>query len=317
MERHINEESERAMQCLDESNEVPILQVIEKELIWKHMKAIVDMEDSGVEHMLKNQMIDELTRLFRFLKRVPGGVKTLLDCEKYLFERYYKQHLSKRLLLNKSASDEVERTMVAKLRNECDCLFTYKMEAMFKDMNTSCNMMHQFKEAVSSCRVDLHGVDINLRVLTTGFWPLAAVTQQTTSRLGRSERSSDLPVLIKTPASNEIESDPIFTVNEAFTSNLQKVKIELTSSKKNTAPQENEPAVNLDEDRRYELEAAIIRVMKARKTLSHEDLLAEMTKLLQTRYTPSPAAFRKRDALVEREYLEKAGENTEVYNYVP
>ncbi|KAL1428841.1 hypothetical protein MTO96_002559 [Rhipicephalus appendiculatus] len=44
------------------------------------MKAIVDMDDSCVEHMLKNQMTDDLARLFRFLKRVPGGARTLLDC---------------------------------------------------------------------------------------------------------------------------------------------------------------------------------------------------------------------------------------------
>ncbi|KAH8024728.1 hypothetical protein HPB51_001064 [Rhipicephalus microplus] len=77
------------------------------------------------------------------------------------------------------------------------------------------------------------------------------------------------PLLTKTPATNEIENDHIFSVNEAFTSGLQKVKIKSMSTKKDTAPKKTEPAVNLDEDRRYELEAAIIRVMKARKTLSH------------------------------------------------
>ncbi|KAL1418208.1 hypothetical protein MTO96_026094 [Rhipicephalus appendiculatus] len=63
VEQHINEESERVKQCLDESTVIPLVQVIERELIWKHMKAIVDMEDSGVEHMLKNQMTDDLARL--------------------------------------------------------------------------------------------------------------------------------------------------------------------------------------------------------------------------------------------------------------
>ncbi|KAL1418206.1 hypothetical protein MTO96_026092 [Rhipicephalus appendiculatus] len=290
---------------------------------------------------------------------------------------------------------------------------------MFKDMHISGNMMKQFKEAVSSCRVDLHGVDINVRVLTTGFWPLAAATQQSnipvapwsayqvfqrfylakhngrqltlqphlgwadisavfygpaengpsTSQTVSSASSGELqtrtyviqvttyqmcvlmlfnrhdaisyqdiasetkipetslvralnslcmgkasePVLTKTPATNEIESDHIFAVNDAFTSGLEKVKIESTSSKKNRAPKKSEPVVNLDEDRRYELEAAIIRIMKAHaRRCRTKDLLAEATKLLHTRYTPSPAAFRKRvEALVEREYLEKAGEYPE------
>ncbi|XP_037276310.2 cullin-3-like [Rhipicephalus microplus] len=526
VEQHINEESQRAKRCLDKSTVVAVLHVVEKELIWKHMKAIVDM-DSGVEYMLKNQTMDDLARLYWFLKRVPDGAKTLLNCvskhlrstgksvvnehgdsvslipqvmelrdrfdhilqrcfnneelardmittnfecilsntrkspeylsafvddmmrkgirnmtkgeteqlldkvmaifrslqEKDLFERYYKQHLAKRLLLNKSASDEVERKIVAKLRNECGCLFTSKMDAMFKDMHVSSNTMQQFREAVSSCRVDLHGVDLSVRVLTTGFWPLAAATQQIRipvapwsayqvfqrfylakhngrqltlqPHLGWADMSAvfygpaenepstsqaastssgkvqprtyviqvttyqmcvlmlfnrydaiscqDIasetnipetslvralnsmcmgkasePLLTKTPATNEIENDHIFAVNEAFTSGLQKVKIESTSSKKIAALKKDEPVVNLDEDRRYELEAAIVRIMKARKTLLYEDLLVEVTKSLQTRYTPSPAAFRKRvDALVEREYLEKASEDPEVYNYIP
>ncbi|XP_037508704.1 cullin-3 [Rhipicephalus sanguineus] len=80
VEQHINEESERSKQCLDDSTVVPVVQVVQKELIGKHMKTIVDMEDSGVQHILNSSMTEDLTRLFRFFKCVQGGVKTLLDC---------------------------------------------------------------------------------------------------------------------------------------------------------------------------------------------------------------------------------------------
>ena len=33
-----------------------------------------------------------------------------------VFERYYKQHLAKRLLLNKSVSDDAEKNMISKLK---------------------------------------------------------------------------------------------------------------------------------------------------------------------------------------------------------
>ena len=36
--------------------------------------------------------------------------------EKDVFERYYKQHLAKRLLLNKSLSDDSEKNMITKLK---------------------------------------------------------------------------------------------------------------------------------------------------------------------------------------------------------
>ncbi|KAL1487259.1 hypothetical protein MTO96_031031 [Rhipicephalus appendiculatus] len=57
VEQRINEESERVKQCLDNSTVVAVVQVVQKELIGKHMKAAVDMEDSGVEHMLRNQFV--------------------------------------------------------------------------------------------------------------------------------------------------------------------------------------------------------------------------------------------------------------------
>ena len=33
-----------------------------------------------------------------------------------VFERYYKQHLARRLLLNKSVSDDFEKSMISKLK---------------------------------------------------------------------------------------------------------------------------------------------------------------------------------------------------------
>lgn len=38
---------------------------------------------------------------------------------KDVFERYYKQHLAKRLLLGKSISDDSEKNMISKLKVSC------------------------------------------------------------------------------------------------------------------------------------------------------------------------------------------------------
>lgn len=53
------------------------------------------------------QVLDKTMVLFRFLQ------------EKDVFERYYKQHLAKRLLLNKSVSDDSEKNMISKLKVSC------------------------------------------------------------------------------------------------------------------------------------------------------------------------------------------------------
>lgn len=92
-----------------------------------------------------------------------------------MFERYYKQHLAKRLLLNKSLSDDSEKNMITKLKTECGCQFTSKLEGMFKDMTLSNSMMDEFKTHLTQTQKNISGVDLFCRVLTTGFWPTQTV----------------------------------------------------------------------------------------------------------------------------------------------
>lgn len=66
VEARINEEIERVMHCLDKSTEEPIVKVVERELISKHMKTIVEMENSGLVHMLKNGKIEGAYRRLCF-----------------------------------------------------------------------------------------------------------------------------------------------------------------------------------------------------------------------------------------------------------
>lgn len=51
-----------------------------------------------------DEVLDKTIMLFRFLR------------DKDVFERYYKQHLAKRLLFNRSVSDDAERGMLGKLK---------------------------------------------------------------------------------------------------------------------------------------------------------------------------------------------------------
>lgn len=65
--------------------------------------------------------------------------------EKDVFERYYKGHLAKRLLLGRSVSDDAERGMLAKLKVECGFQFTQKLEGMFHDMKISAETMQAYR----------------------------------------------------------------------------------------------------------------------------------------------------------------------------
>ncbi|CAF0942048.1 unnamed protein product [Adineta steineri] len=84
----IGEEAERAVHYLDKSTEERIVQVLEDELITKHIKTIVEMENSGVYHMLKFNKCDDLATMYKLFERVPNGHLTIADCmSSYLREQ--------------------------------------------------------------------------------------------------------------------------------------------------------------------------------------------------------------------------------------
>ncbi|KOX79045.1 Cullin-3 [Melipona quadrifasciata] len=557
VEARICEESERAKHYLDESTEPRIVEVVEEELIKIHMKTIVEMENSGVVHMLKNQKTEDLGCMYKLFSRVSDGLRTVCDCvsqflkeqgramvqeehesttnavlfiqnlldlkdrfdhflhysfnndknykqmiasdfeyflnlntkspeylslfiddklkkgvkgmteqeiegildktmvlfrflqEKDVFERYYKQHLAKRLLLNKSVSDDSEKNMISKLKTECGCQFTSKLEGMFKDITVSNTIMDEFKDHVLTSNTNLHGVDISVRVLTTGFWPTQSATPKcsmpaaprdafdafrrfylakhsgrqltlqpqlgsadlnavfhgprreenscggldtpsSSSSIGNGSGSlygsgvstngilnqrsnscgntrkhiiqvstyqmcvlmlfnkrekltyeeiqgeTDIPerdlvralqslamgkatqrVLLKHPRTKEIEPSHYFCVNDSFTSKLHRVKIQTVAAKGESEPERRETRNKVDEDRKHEIEAAIVRIMKDRKRMPHNILVTEVTEQLKGRFLPSPVIIKKRiEGLIEREYLARTPEDRKVYTYV-
>uniref|UniRef100_A0A673YPC9 Cullin 3 n=1 Tax=Salmo trutta TaxID=8032 RepID=A0A673YPC9_SALTR len=525
VEARINEEIERVLHCLDKSTEEPIVKVVERELISKHMKTIVEMENSGLVHMLKNGKTEDLGCMYKLFSRVPNGLKTMCECmssylreqgkalvseegegknpvdyiqglldlktrfdrfllesfnndrlfkqtiagdfeyflnlnsrspeylslfiddklkkgvkglteqevesildkamvlfrfmqEKDVFERYYKQHLARRLLTNKSVSDDSEKNMISKLKTECGCQFTSKLEGMFRDMSISNTTMDEFRQHLQSTGVSLGGVDLTVRVLTTGYWPTQSATPKCTippsprhafevfrrydsfsfcwpclpqmeglaflnctmailnfyypedgsevgvggaqvtgsntrkhilqvstfqmtililNHMEEIQQETDIPerelvralqslacgkptqrVLTKEPKSKEIENGHVFTVNDQFTSKLHRVKIQTVAAKQGESdPERKETRQKVDDDRKHEIEAAIVRIMKSRKKMQHNVLVAEVTQQLRARFLPSPVVIKKRiEGLIEREYLARTPEDRKVYTYV-
>eukprot|EP00536_Pseudo-nitzschia_multiseries_P002807 jgi/Psemu1/322715/estExt_fgenesh1_pg.C_390014 len=134
--------------------------------------------------------------------------------------------------------------------------------------------------------------------------------------------------------------DDSFTFNPDYTCKLKRVRIPLvkeTSVSKpggdganggaagsdNGAGSAVAAAVNgavpmkVEEDRRHLVEAALVRIMKARKSLGHNELFAEVTRQMSVRFTPSPQFVKKRiEDLIDRDYLERSEHDHRVYKYV-
>lgn len=84
-------------------------------------------------------------------------------------------------------------------------------------------------------------------------------------------------ILQKSPKSKEIEPSHTFQVNENFTSQFFRVKIQQASARQGEAePERNETKRKVDEDRKHEIEACVVRIMNSRKTLNHNQLVTEV-----------------------------------------
>ena len=117
-------------------------------------------------------------------------------------------------------------------------------------------------------------------------------------------------ILLKEPKAREILITDVFSVNNSFTSKLIRVKINTVSAKGESDPERQETRVKVDDDRKHEIEAAIVRIMKARKNMQHNLLVSEVTNQLKSRFLPSPVVIKKRiESLIEREYLARASDD--------
>ncbi|KAI9808920.1 MAG: Cullin-3 [Pycnora praestabilis] len=96
--------------------------------------------------------------------------------DKDMFERYYKKHLSRRLLMGKSLSGDVERQMISRMKMEVGNHFTQKLEGMFKDMSVSEDLTANFKTRIAQLGdPDPKRIELGINVLTSTMWPLEAL----------------------------------------------------------------------------------------------------------------------------------------------
>lgn len=125
----------------------------------------------GKSEVEVDAVLDKAITLFRYIT------------DKDVFERYYKKHLSRRLLMNRTVSHDAEKQMISKLKMEVGFAFTSKLEGMFKDMNISEEMTSEFKRSLQA-REDHGGddrlakakrIELSVNVLTSTFWPMASM----------------------------------------------------------------------------------------------------------------------------------------------
>ncbi|KAE8541583.1 hypothetical protein D1P53_001751 [Cryptococcus gattii VGV] len=367
----------------------------------------------GVTEEEVEEAKEKTIRIFRFLT------------DKDKFERYYKNHLARRLLGGKSVGGDAEQEMVGRLKKEVGFQFTHRLEGMFTDMRLSDEAANIFgndpryndipftlhvsvltssnwppstllslpltfpppllpaleryqtfyDSRHSGRRLTWQGLlgsadlkvrtrkgtwEVNLSTLgmivllafsdvppthTLSFADLKAQTSLPDAELGRTLQSlacGKHRLLVKHPKGREVGKDDTFEFNDSFSSPLARIKIlQIAPSSSSpstsasaplgsssigggggasggveTAQEREETERQIDEERKHQIEACIVRIMKDRKTMRHNDLVSEVAHQLAKRFVAAVPMIKKRiEGLIDREYLERT-EDMGSYRYL-
>ncbi|KAK9083871.1 hypothetical protein Scep_030342 [Stephania cephalantha] len=313
--------------------------------------------------------------------------------DKDLFAEFYRKKLARRLLFDKSANDDHERSILTKLKQQCGGQFTSKMEGMVTDLTLAKENQANFEEYLTTNPHAHPGIDLSVTVLTTGFWPsyksfdlnlpaelvkcvevfrefyqtktkhrkltwiyslgtcningkfepktmeLVVTTYQASvlllfnsaDRLSYSEIMAQLnltdddivrllhslscakyKILIKEPNTKTISPTDYFEFNSKFTDKMRRIKIPLPP-----VDEKKKVIEDVDKDRRYAIDASIVRIMKSRKVLGHQQLVMECVEQLGRMFKPDFKAIKKRiEDLITRDYLERDKENPNMFRYL-
>lgn len=136
------------------------------------------------------------------------------------------------------------------------------------------------------------------------------IPEQDLKRTLQSLACAKYKILTKEPKGRDINQGDKFYFNEGFTANLARIKIQTVANKVESEGERKQTQDKVDEERKHQIEAAVVRIMKDRKVMEHNTLISEVTKQLSSRFMPSPAMIKKRiEALIDREYLERSTDN--------
>jgi cullin-4 len=121
-------------------------------------------------------------------------------------------------------------------------------------------------------------------------------------------------ILNKEPKSRDVNAGDVFEVNAALNERLFRIKVNSIQIKETT--EENKQTMErVFQDRQQQVDAAIVRVMKTRKSLTHALLISEL--MAQLKFPTKASDLKKRiESLIEREYIERDREDAQKYNYL-
>ncbi|CAJ2648966.1 unnamed protein product [Trifolium pratense] len=119
-------------------------------------------------------------------------------------------------------------------------------------------------------------------------------------------------IISKEPSTKTVSPNDSFEFNSKFADRMKRIKVPLPP-----VDEKKKIIEYVDTDRRYEIEAAIVCIMKSRKVLHHKTLVLECLEKSGHRFKPDIKAIKKRiEVLITRDYLVRDKENPAIFRYL-
>ncbi|KAK7473994.1 hypothetical protein BaRGS_00034763 [Batillaria attramentaria] len=119
------------------------------------------------------------------------------------------------------------------------------------------------------------------------------------------------------PEEGEVTPDTKVSLNMSYSNKRTKFKISVAMPTRDTPQEVESTHAAVDEDRKMFLQAAIVRIMKARKVLKHNLLIQEVITQSMSRFHPSVSMIKKCiETLIDKQYLERTANSPDEYSYI-
>ncbi|KAL6627867.1 hypothetical protein ACP70R_031593 [Stipagrostis hirtigluma subsp. patula] len=119
-------------------------------------------------------------------------------------------------------------------------------------------------------------------------------------------------ILNKDPATRTISPKDKFEFNAKFTDKMRRIKVQLPPS-----DEKKKVIDDVNKDRRFAIDASLVRIMKSRKIMTHQHLVAECVEQLSRMFKPDIKLIKRRiEDLITREYLERDKDAANSYRYL-
>eukprot|EP00730_Choanoeca_flexa_P018001 TRINITY_DN8725_c0_g2_i1.p1 TRINITY_DN8725_c0_g2~~TRINITY_DN8725_c0_g2_i1.p1 ORF type:complete len:746 (+),score=220.03 TRINITY_DN8725_c0_g2_i1:89-2326(+) len=171
-------------------------------------------------------------------------------------------------------------------------------------------MHYTKKERILECNTIQ--IALLLAFNTTDFQTALNLSEMTGVKLESMQAQLDLLVKGKLI----LKKDDGYVLN--FKYNHKKIRLKIDQAIKSEQKAESESTHKAaEEDRKYIIQACLVRIMKTRKTLKHKELVAEALDELRKRFAPKVSMIKRNiENLIEQEYIKRRENTHDQYDYV-